>query len=202
VPDTPERRRVEAGRRLTAALLTLDPAVTELGRRFAEAGHRLALVGGPVRDAMLGRIAPDLDFTTDAHPDVTQRILRRWGDAHWDIGKAYGTIGARRRDVVVEVTTYRTESYDPESRKPEVAFGDSLEGDLVRRDFTVNAMAVELPSLTFVDPFGGFEDLVARVLRTPSTPEQSFSDDPLRMLRAARFSAQLGSPSILRWSQP
>ena len=192
VPDSPQDRRAAARRRLAAALVTLDPAVAELGRRFAERGHRLALVGGPVRDAVLGRISPDLDFTTDAHPDQTERVLRAWGEACWDVGRAYGTIGARRGATVVEVTTYRSEKYSPDSRKPSVEYGDTLEGDLRRRDFTVNAMAVELPAMTFVDPFGGLDDLVAGVLRTPGTPEESFSDDPLRMMRAARFTAQLG----------
>jgi poly(A) polymerase len=145
-----------------------------------------------VRDAVLGRRAPDHDLTTDAEPDVTERLLHGWGDAVWDIGKAFGTIGARRGDLLVEVTTYRSERYDPDSRKPEVAFGTSLEADLRRRDFTVNAMAVELPALTFVDPYGGLADLVAGRLRTPGRPEESFGDDPLRMLRAARFAAQLG----------
>ena len=190
----------QARRALAAALLQLDPAVHELGELFTAAGHELALVGGPVRDAVLGRRAPDLDFTTDARPDDTERILRRWGHAHWDIGKEFGTIGARRGDVVVEVTTYRTERYDPDSRKPLVAYGDTLEGDLRRRDFTVNAMAVRLPSMTFVDPHGGLDDLVAGVLRTPGTATESFTDDPLRMMRAARFSAQLGlvaGPDVL-----
>ncbi|HEY6793325.1 MAG TPA: CCA tRNA nucleotidyltransferase [Kineosporiaceae bacterium] len=189
----PDSRSVEQARRaLAASLLTLDPVVLELGTRFARAGHELALVGGPVRDAVLGRPAPDLDFATDARPDATQRLLAGWGDAHWDIGKEYGTIGARRGDVIVEVTTYRSERYDSSSRKPEVAFGDTLEGDLRRRDFTVNAMAVRLPSRTFVDPHDGLSDLVTGVLRTPGTAEESFTDDPLRMMRAARFSAQLG----------
>src|SRR4051794_21495797 len=182
----------QARRRLAAALTALDPAVLELAELFAARGHALALVGGPVRDAVLGRTAPDHDFTTDARPDVTHRLLAGWGDSVWDIGKAYGTIGARRGQLVVEVTTYRTERYERDSRKPEVAYGDSLEEDLRRRDFTVNAMAVQLPSLTFVDPFGGLDDVARRVLRTPGTPEESFDDDPLRMLRAARFSAQLG----------
>jgi poly(A) polymerase len=182
----------QARRRLAAALLELDPAVIDLAERFAAAGHRLALVGGPVRNAALARRAPDHDFTTDAVPDVTERLLREWAEAVWVIGKAYGTIGGRRGDLVVEVTTYRSEQYDASSRKPDVAYGTSLEADLRRRDFTVNAMAVELPSLQFVDPFGGLDDLVAGVLRTPSTPEESFSDDPLRMMRAARFTAQLG----------
>jgi poly(A) polymerase len=173
-------------------LLTLPPAVAELGAAFTAAGHRLALVGGPVRDAALGRVSPDLDFATDARPEESERVLSSWGDACWDIGKAFGTIGARRGDIIAEVTTYRSEQYDPASRKPDVVYGDTLEGDLARRDFTVNAMAVELPSLVFVDPFGGLEDLAAGWLRTPGTPEQSFGDDPLRMMRAARFSAQLG----------
>jgi poly(A) polymerase len=182
----------EARRRLVSTLMTMNPLLSGLGRLFEREGHCLALVGGPVRDALLGRQSPDLDFTTDARPDVTSRLLRSWGDAHWEIGREYGTIGARRQGVIVEVTTYRSEAYDPSSRKPEVMFGDTLEGDLRRRDFTVNAMAVRIPDLTFVDPFGGLEDLALRCLRTPGTPEESFTDDPLRMMRAARFSAQLG----------
>jgi poly(A) polymerase len=178
-------------RRLAAALLVLDPAVLDLAERFAAAGYRLALVGGTVRDAVLGRRSSDLDFTTDAEPDVTERLLRGWGDAVWVIGRAFGTIGASRGELKVEITTYRSEHYDASSRKPQVEFGTKLEEDLRRRDFTVNAMAVELPSLTFVDPFGGLEDLVAKRLRTPGTTEESFTDDPLRMMRAARFAAQL-----------
>jgi poly(A) polymerase len=134
----------------------------------------------------------DLDFTTDARPDDTEQLVRAWGDAHWSIGKAFGTIGARHGDLMVEITTYRADSYDGSTRKPEVSFGDTLDGDLARRDFTVNAMAVELPELTFVDPYGGLADLAARRLRTPGMPEVSFGDDPLRMMRAARFAAQLG----------
>jgi poly(A) polymerase len=191
-PTTDNAAVADARRRLAAALLRLDPAVGELGELFAAAGFQLALVGGPVRDAVLGRPAPDLDFTTDARPDDTERLLRGWGRAHWNIGKAFGTIGARRGDVLVEVTTYRSERYTPDSRKPEVAFGDSLEGDLRRRDFTVNAMAVRLPELGFVDPHRGLEDLVAGRLRTPGTALESFTDDPLRMMRAARFASQLG----------
>ncbi len=180
-------------RRAAAELVRAAPLAVDLGNVFAAAGHELALVGGPVRDAFLGRLdsTPDLDFATSAHPDATQALLARWGDAHWDIGKEYGTIGARRGDVVVEVTTYRADRYDPSSRKPEVAFGDSLEGDLHRRDLTINAMALRLPELAFVDPHGGLADLVARELRTPAPAEQSFDDDPLRMVRAARFVAQL-----------
>ena len=193
-PEAPELAALR--RRAVGVLAELAPAALELGAVFRDAGHELALVGGPVRDAFLGRVSADLDFATSATPDETETLLAAWGDAHWDIGKAFGTIGAlRRRDgreVVVEVTTYRTDAYDPTSRKPEVVFGDSLEGDLSRRDFTVNAMAVRLPDLAFVDPFGGLADLAARTLRTPVTARQSFDDDPLRMLRAARFAAQLG----------
>ncbi len=168
------------------------PLLRELGDAFGARGHELALVGGPVRDAFLGRESPDLDFTTDARPDDIERILRPWGDAHWDMGRDFGTIGARRGDTVVEVTTYRADAYDGVTRKPVVAFGHSLEEDLSRRDFTVNAMALRLPELRFVDPHDGLADLAARVLRTPSPPEVSFGDDPLRMMRAARFTAQLG----------
>ncbi len=163
-----------------------------LGARFAGAGEQLALVGGPVRDAMLGRPLGDLDFATSARPEVTERLLRGWADAVWDIGRTFGTIGCRRGEWQVEITTYRSEAYDPASRKPEVDFGDSLTGDLGRRDFTVNAMAVSVPGRLFEDPFGGVVDLAHRVLRTPGRPESSFGDDPLRMMRAARFAAQLG----------
>jgi poly(A) polymerase len=152
----------------------------------------LALVGGPVRDLFLERPVADLDFATSAGPDQSAAILSAWGDTQWDVGKDYGTIGARRGNVIVEVTTYRTETYDAGSRKPAVEYGTTLEGDLSRRDFTVNAMAVRLPQLTMVDPFGGIEDLAAGLLRTPAAPSQSFDDDPLRMMRAARFAAQLG----------
>jgi len=186
--------------RALTVIAELAPAALELGELFRAAGHELALVGGPVRDAFLGRASADLDFTTSATPDESERILARWGDAHWDIGREFGTIGAQKRsrrgeqseDVVVEVTTYRTDAYDPTSRKPEVAFGDTLDGDLSRRDFTVNSMAIRLPDLTFVDPFDGLSDLARGVLRTPVDPRQSFDDDPLRMMRAARFAAQLG----------
>ncbi|MFF0266023.1 CCA tRNA nucleotidyltransferase [Kribbella sp. NPDC004536] len=178
-------------RRAVQALLELAPVVDELGSRFAAAGHEIALVGGPVRDILLGRGSKDLDFTTSAHPDVIERLLSGWADHVWDIGKAFGTIGCRKGEWVLEVTTYRTETYDPTSRKPEVAYGDSLEGDLARRDFAMNAMAVRLPSRQFVDPYGGVEDVAHRRIRTPGTPEDSFSDDPLRMMRAARFAAQL-----------
>jgi poly(A) polymerase len=178
--------------RAVQSLLLIAPVVDELGARFAAAGHEIALVGGPVRDILLGRGSKDLDFATSAHPDVIERLLSGWADHIWDIGKAFGTIGCRKGEWVLEITTYRSESYDPTSRKPEVAYGDSLEGDLARRDFAMNAMAVRLPGRTFVDPYGGLEDVAGRRIRTPGTPEDSFSDDPLRMMRAARFAAQLG----------
>jgi poly(A) polymerase len=181
-----------AQRRLASGLLRLAPLTDDLGAVFASARPTQALVGGPVRDLLLGRASPDLDFTTDARPAEVLRLLKAWGDAWWEVGIAYGTVGARKGDRVVEVTTYRDEVYRHDSRKPEVTFGDTLEGDLVRRDLTVNAMAVTLPGTTFVDPYDGLSDLVDRLLRTPGRPEDSFSDDPLRMMRVARFAAQLG----------
>nr|WP_228387126.1 CCA tRNA nucleotidyltransferase [Ornithinicoccus halotolerans] len=168
------------------------PLLTEIGQRFADAGHELALVGGPVRDSFLGRVSPDLDFTTSARPEQIEQVLTGWADQLWDVGRRFGTIGARRRGTTVEVTTYRADAYEPGTRKPVVAFGDDLAEDLVRRDFTVNAMALRLPELSFVDPHDGLADLAARTLRTPHAPEVSFSDDPLRMMRAARFVSQLG----------
>ncbi|UOQ91004.1 CCA tRNA nucleotidyltransferase [Agromyces endophyticus] len=168
-----------------------SPTVAPLAEAFAAAGRELALVGGPVRDAFLDRSTNDLDFTTDAEPDEILAIVKPIADAHWDIGRQFGTIGARIAGETVEITTYRADSYDGESRKPDVVFGDTLEGDLTRRDFTVNSMALRLPQLELVDPSGGIEDLLDGVLRTPSPPEQSFGDDPLRMMRAARFAAQL-----------
>ncbi|BAU31086.1 CCA tRNA nucleotidyltransferase [Microcella alkaliphila] len=172
-------------------LAAAEPLAT-LAQRFAAAGHELALVGGPVRDAFLGRGVHDLDLATSARPDDIIRIIRPVVDAHWDIGRDFGTIGARIGDDTVEITTYRADEYDPSSRKPEVAFGDTLEGDLLRRDFTINALALRLPQLELVDPTGGFDHLVAGLLVTPTTPERSFGDDPLRMLRGVRFAAQLG----------
>ncbi|WP_138315964.1 CCA tRNA nucleotidyltransferase [Rhodoluna limnophila] len=171
---------------------TDSPLFVTLGRIFTDAGHEISLVGGPVRDAFLGRKAPDLDFTTSATPDETIAILKPHVDAFWDIGRAFGTIGARMGDDTVEITTYRADKYDVDSRKPEVAFGKSLEDDLFRRDFTVNSMALRLPDKVFVDPFKGLQDLIDGVLRTPGKPEDSFSDDPLRMMRGARFASQLG----------
>ncbi|WP_050372712.1 CCA tRNA nucleotidyltransferase [Streptomyces acidiscabies] len=171
--------------------LDVAPVADDLARRFQEAGFSLALVGGSVRDALLGRLGNDLDFTTDARPEAVLKIIRPWADAVWEVGIAFGTVGAQKDGWQIEVTTYRSEAYDRTSRKPEVSYGDSIEEDLVRRDFTVNAMALALPERTFIDPHGGLDDLAARVLRTPGTPEDSFSDDPLRMMRAARFAAQL-----------
>ena len=175
-----------------------EPVLAEtssLTERFADAGHRLFLVGGTVRDLLLGERLDefDLDFTTDARPDTIKRLLRGWGDALWTQGERFGTIGAKYGERVYEITTHRSESYADESRKPEVMFSDDVEVDLSRRDFTINAMAIELTSdtPTMVDPYGGAADLMTRTLRTPLTPEISFSDDPLRMLRAARFIARL-----------
>ena len=166
--------------------------VATLAEAFARHGHEFALVGGPVRDAMLGRPVTDLDFTTSARPEETRAILDAMGAKIWDVGRDFGTIAARVQGETVEITTYRAEIYRDDSRKPEVTFGDTIEGDLVRRDFTINALALMLPELRLVDVSGGVEDLLARKIRTPGAPEASFTDDPLRMLRAARFSAQLG----------
>jgi poly(A) polymerase len=176
------------------SLIERAPLASSLAAAFKAKGYRLALVGGPVRDAILGRLGNDLDFTTDAHPLESKKILKVWAENVWDTGIAFGTIAAKLGDTTVEVTTYRTESYDDESRNPDVEFGDSIEGDLSRRDFTVNSMALELTtdSPEFIDPFGGIEDLAMKVLRTPASATQSFNDDPLRMMRAARFAAQLG----------
>ncbi len=178
-------------------LLRLTPVAEELAARFAAAGHQLYLVGGSVRDALLGRPlgdehGTDLDFTTDARPEQVQRILAGWADAVWDTGIAFGTVGAAKAGTTCEITTFRADRYDRVGRNPEVVFGDSIEDDLRRRDFTVNAMAVSLPDRQFVDPHGGRAALARRELDTPATPQESFADDPLRMLRAARFVAQLG----------
>jgi poly(A) polymerase len=177
-------------------LLRVAPEANALAERFAGAGFKLALVGGSVRDALLGRLSADLDFTTDAKPEETRKILAKWADAIWETGAAFGTIAGKKgteRPVTIEITTYRSEVYLDDSRKPQVAFGDSLQGDLHRRDFTINAMALELTTAepTFTDPYGGLVDLTLKLLRTPAAPELSFSDDPLRMMRAARFAAQL-----------
>ncbi|GAA1511894.1 CCA tRNA nucleotidyltransferase [Agromyces terreus] len=172
--------------------LAASPTVSKLATAFEGAGYEFALVGGPVRDAFLGRAVNDLDFTTNATPDQILAVVAPIAEAHWDIGRAFGTIGAKVAGETVEITTYRADAYDGDSRKPEVVFGESLEDDLGRRDFTVNSLALRLPRLELVDPSGGIEDLLAKTLRTPAPPERSFGDDPLRMLRAARFSAQLG----------
>ncbi len=173
-------------------LATLSPAADELGRLFRSHGHELALVGGPVRDVFLGRRPGDLDLATDAPPERVLEIVRGWADQVWTIGIEFGTVGLVRNGETFEITTYRSEQYSGRSRKPDVKYGQSLEDDLARRDFTVNAMAARLPGHELVDPFGGLADLRRRVLRTPGRPEDSFTDDPLRILRAARFAAQLG----------
>ena len=176
-----------------STLIERAPQSTELARAFNAAGFKLALVGGPVRDAILGRLGNDLDFTTDAKPAQTKKILESWADSIWEIGAEFGTIAARKGEIEVEITTYRSESYDPSSRKPDVQFGESIAADLKRRDFTINAMALELTTEppTFIDLFNGIVDLQNKIIKTPGKPEDSFSDDPLRMMRAARFMSQL-----------
>lgn len=180
-----------AQRRAVAELMRVSGVAEELGRRFAKAGHELHLVGGSVRDALLGRLGNDLDFCTDALPDQTLELVKGWAEATWETGREFGTIGALRKGFRLEITTFRAEAYDGVSRNPVVQFGTSLIDDLQRRDFAINAMAVSLPDHHFTDPYGGLRDLADRVIRTPGTPQLSFGDDPLRMLRAARFVAQL-----------
>ena len=167
--------------------------MSTLGEAFDQAGHELALVGGPVRDAFLGRPLNDLDFTTSASPDEIEKILAPIAEATWDVGREFGTIAAKFGELTVEITTYRADSYDGKTRKPTVEFGTSLDEDLIRRDFTMNAMALRIPGAVLVDPHGGLDDLISLTLRTPSAPEVSFADDPLRMLRACRFLSQLGA---------
>ena len=177
------------------ALNANSKLLRSVGRLFAENGHELYLVGGSVRDRALGRVSPDLDFTTDARPDQMLRFLRGWGDALWDTGIDFGTLGVAKGEDRLEITTFRADTYDQVSRNPDVQFGNNLADDLVRRDFTVNAMAVRITAdgpAEFLDPLGGLTALRDRVLDTPSAPEVSFGDDPLRMLRAARFVSQLG----------
>jgi len=181
----------DAQRNAVAELMRVSPIADELGRRFTKAGYELHLVGGSVRDALLGRLGDDLDFTTDARPDDILRVLTGWAETTWETGREFGTIGAQRHGMRLEITTFRSDAYDGVTRNPVVQYGDSLLDDLRRRDFTVNAMAVSLPEHRFTDPYGGLDDLAARRLRTPGTPQESFGDDPLRMLRAARFAAQL-----------
>jgi poly(A) polymerase len=185
------------------SLVERAPLASSLARAFKDEGYKLALVGGPVRDAILGRLGNDLDFTTNAKPEITKKILNSWAENVWDTGIEFGTVAGKRGETTVEITTYRSDVYEKDSRKPEVKFGKNIEGDLSRRDFTVNAMALELTgdAPEFIDQFEGLKDLAAKVLRTPVTPEQSFDDDPLRMMRAARFAAQLGfevAPEVLR----
>ncbi|HVT19880.1 MAG TPA: CCA tRNA nucleotidyltransferase [Mycobacteriales bacterium] len=194
MPEEGEDWSAAAARRAFQELVRLGPVLDPLAQRFAEVGRELYLVGGPVRDALLGRQTSDLDFTTDARPEQILTVVKPLGPT-WTTGMAFGTIGVQVGEHRCEITTFRSDVYDPASRKPQVDFGDTIEGDLVRRDFTVNAMAVALPlaaARPIVDPAGGFKDLAAGVLRTPIAPEQSFADDPLRMMRAARFAAQLG----------
>ena len=190
-PPVTSRELTAAQRRAVAELMRVSPVADELGRRFAAAGHELHLVGGSVRDALLGRLGDDLDFCTDARPERTLELIKGWAEAIWTTGQEFGTIGLARHGLRLEVTTYRAEAYDRVSRNPIVRYGRSLEDDLRRRDFTVNAMAVSVPGHVFADPYGGLADLAAHVLRTPGTPQESFADDPLRMLRAARFTSQL-----------
>ena len=191
VPDTPP---IGPQQREAAAALLRAPAAPalELGRVFARHGHELVLVGGTVRDVFLRRENSDLDLATDALPEQVLQIARGWADRVWDTGIEFGTVGLRKGPTIFEITTYRSETYRPESRKPATRYGSSLEEDLRRRDFTVNAMAARLPSLELVDPFGGLADLRDKLLRTPGSPASSFTDDALRIMRAARFTAQLG----------
>ncbi len=178
------------------AVLAVGPTLGALIAAFGDAGHELYLVGGSVRDALLGRRTTDIDYTTSARPDEIEALVRRFTSAVWDVGRDFGTIACRITepdgdDLLIEITTFRADAYDSESRKPIVQFGDHLGGDLVRRDFTVNAMALDVFTGELLDPFKGLDDLDEMLLRTPSAPEISFSDDPLRMMRAARFASQL-----------
>ena len=194
---------IDAATQLAITTLTKQaPAATDLAKQFKAAGFKLALVGGPVRDAILGRLGNDLDFTTDALPKESEKILEKWADSVWDIGAAFGTVAGKKSEITVEITTYRSESYDSSSRKPDVEFGKSIEADLARRDFTINAMALELTTdqPTFIDLFNGVTDLQNKLIKTPGKPEDSFTDDPLRMMRAARFMSQLNfevDPAII-----
>ncbi|NED64398.1 CCA tRNA nucleotidyltransferase, partial [Streptomyces sp. SID10244] len=190
----PERRT----RLLASAAVTLrglSDVLVPLGAAFAGAGHELYLVGGSVRDAVLGRLSGDLDFTTDARPEQVSALMSDWADAQWDTGIEFGTISARKGEHMVEITTFRSDAYDRIGRNPEVVFGESLADDLVRRDFTINAMAVRVGAdgpAEFCDPLDGMTALLAGIIDTPATPQESFDDDPLRMLRAIRFVSQLG----------
>src|SRR4051794_11516393 len=173
--------------------LITTPPIPALAASFARAGRSLYVVGGPVRDALLGRVGHDLDFTTDAQPNQVKSLLRQAGvDSIFTMGEQFGTIGGVFGEIVVEVTTYRSEQYEPGSRKPAVQFGDSLEGDLSRRDFTMNALALDAIGGRLVDPFGGMDDLRRRCIRAVGVAGERFAEDPLRLMRAVRFAAQLG----------
>ncbi len=191
------RLRVTALPCVVSALVSVDsqtpiPRIAlELGERFAGAGFELALVGGWVRDAVMRRGQADLDFTTNATPEQVLEVVKGWADGVWDVGIRFGTVGVNKNGAQLEITTYRAEQYEEDSRKPTVNFGTSLDDDLARRDFTINAIALSLPSGEIHDPFGGISDIAAAVIKTPGAPEDSFSDDPLRMMRACRFAAQL-----------
>ena len=182
-----------AGELAIRSLVERAPLASSLAQAFKDKGFTLALVGGPVRDAILGRLGNDLDFTTNALPQQSKKILQGWAENVWETGIAFGTVAGKRADTTVEVTTYRSEHYELDSRKPEVEYGKDILGDLSRRDFTVNSMALELTGDTpqFLDPFNGLQDLAKKILRTPGRPSDSFNDDPLRMMRAARFASQL-----------
>ena len=191
-----------AGELAIRSLIEKAPLASSLAQAFSAKGYTLALVGGPVRDAILGRLGNDLDFTTNAKPEESKKILHGWAEHVWDTGIAFGTVAGKLGDTTVEVTTYRSDVYEKDSRKPEVSYGETIEGDLSRRDFRVNSMALELtgPAPEFIDPFDGLSDLTKKILQTPGKPEDSFSDDPLRMLRAARFASQLNfeiAPNVL-----
>lgn len=180
-----------ASKRILSALGESADLLKELGEKFSKNGFEISLVGGPVRDAVLGKLVKDLDLTTNAKPDEIQKCLKGWADAIWDVGIKFGTVGAKVKDYVFEITTYRTEQYEDTSRKPSVEFGKTLEEDLARRDFTINAMALRLPNFELVDIYNGLTDLNNKILRTPLDAQISFSEDPLRMLRAARFMSKL-----------
>ncbi len=191
-----------AGELAIRSLIEKAPLASSLAQAFSAKGYTLALVGGPVRDAILGRLGNDLDFTTNAKPEESKKILHGWAEHVWDTGIAFGTVAGKLGETTVEVTTYRSDVYEKDSRKPDVSYGENIEGDLSRRDFRVNSMALELTGATpvFIDPFDGLSDLTKRILQTPGRPEDSFSDDPLRMLRAARFASQLDfeiAPNVL-----
>ena len=191
-----------AGELAIRSLIERAPLASSLAQAFSAKGYTLALVGGPVRDAILGRLGNDLDFTTNAKPEESKKILHGWAEHVWDTGIAFGTVVGKLGETTVEVTTYRSDVYEKDSRKPDVSFGENIEGDLSRRDFRVNSMALELTGATplFIDPFDGLGDLTKKILQTPGRPEDSFSDDPLRMLRAARFASELDfeiAPNVL-----